>query len=189
MWNACWDTWVKHSCLNMDSDATCRTRVSACLTQDEQQLLSSTQSEHGDQTATFSVHDVMDGVTETSLPLLSLLVDVSSVGGFLTDRQTEALFTPPTAPHSTLCLNKVWFQVMFCSHTHSDEDVWFDARDLCCHQMSVLLTREISCVQQLHTHTHTHTCNHFHFSKPYSVWAILKIFLTMHWIFLDFMWK
>ena len=33
--------------------------------------------------------------------------------------------------------------------THCDEDVWFDAGDLCCHQMPVLLAREVSCVQNL----------------------------------------
>lgn len=39
--------------------------------------------------------------------------------------------------------------------THCDEDVRLHAWDLCCHQVSVLLTGEITCVQQLHTHTHT----------------------------------
>ncbi len=59
------------------------------LTQDEQQLLGSSQSEDRDQTATLPVHDVMDGVTESSLPLLPLLMDVGPVGGLLTDRQID----------------------------------------------------------------------------------------------------
>lgn len=55
----------------------------ASLTQYEQQFLGSSQSEDGDQTAAFPVHNVVDRITEPSLPLLSLLVDVSPIGGLL----------------------------------------------------------------------------------------------------------
>lgn len=59
------------------------------LTEDEQQLLRSAQSEHGDQTSTFSVHDVVDRVAEPSLALLTLLVDVRPVGRLLTHTHTH----------------------------------------------------------------------------------------------------
>lgn len=88
---------LHHFCLNVHIELTRtdqnpdwkRSTVSGQLTQDEQKLLGSTQSEDGDQTATLPVHNVVDGVTETSLPLLSLLVDVSPVGGLLTRRRME----------------------------------------------------------------------------------------------------
>lgn len=51
--------------------------------------------------------------------------------------------------------------------THCDEDVRLHAWDLCCHQVSVLLTGEITCVQQLHTHTPCaiSSCGHAVLSK------------------------
>lgn len=61
--------------------------ICACaLTQDEQQLLSPSQSKHGDQTATLPVYNVVHRVAETGLSLLTLLMDVCSIGGFLTER-------------------------------------------------------------------------------------------------------
>lgn len=59
------------------------------LTQDKQQLLGATKSKDRDQTATLPVHNVMDCVTEPSLTFLTLLMDVSPVGGLLTDRQMD----------------------------------------------------------------------------------------------------
>lgn len=49
------------------------------FTQNEQQLLGPTQGEHRDETAALAVHYVMDRVTETSLSLLSLLMDVCAI--------------------------------------------------------------------------------------------------------------
>lgn len=54
------------------------------LTQDEQQFLGSAQGEYRDQTAALSVDNVVDGITEPSLALLSLLVNMGTVRGLLT---------------------------------------------------------------------------------------------------------
>lgn len=61
------------------------------LTEDEQQLLSPSQGEDRDQAAALPVHDVVDGVAETSLPLLTLLVDVSAIGRLLNAEQETLL--------------------------------------------------------------------------------------------------
>lgn len=53
------------------------------LTQDEQQLLGTSQGEHRDQAASFLVDDVMDRVTEASFTLLPLFMDVGAVGRLL----------------------------------------------------------------------------------------------------------
>lgn len=84
-------------------------RQSTGLTKDEQQLLSSAQSEDRDEAPAFPVDDVMDGVTEAGLPLLPLLVNVRPVGGLLGQvdgrdriRKTGWLFSAPARRHPTV---------------------------------------------------------------------------------------
>lgn len=54
-------------------------RFMGFLTQDEQQFLGSSQRKHWDQTAAFSVDNIMDRVAETSFSLLPLLMNVGAV--------------------------------------------------------------------------------------------------------------
>lgn len=55
----------------------------AGLTQDEQQLLRSAQSEDRDEAASLPVDNVVDRVAKAGLALLPLLMDVGTVGGLL----------------------------------------------------------------------------------------------------------
>lgn len=92
----------------------------------------------------------MDGITEPSLALLPLLMYVSPIGGLLGYREVDNRETSEG-------LVDFLFSVLNQGLSHSDQDIWFHAGNLCCHQVSVLLTGKISCVQQLRTHTHTHS--------------------------------
>lgn len=94
------------------------------FTKNEQQLLGSTQSEHRDQTASLSVHYVMDRVTKPRLSLFSFLMDVCAVRGLL--QKTH--------------ISKCWILIYKLNNvpsvkysTHCDENVWFDAGNLSCH--------------------------------------------------------
>lgn len=127
-------------------------QLSSGLTKDEKKLLSSSQSEDWDETAAFPVDNVMDGVTEAGLPLLPLLMDVSPIGGLLGHRQVDHRQTDTVRKTRS---DRLFFSAPVRG-PHSDQNIWLHAGNLCCHQVPVLLTGEVSCVQQLHVHTHTH---------------------------------
>lgn len=72
----------------------------AGLTQDEQQLLGSAQSEDRDEAASLPVDDVMDRVAKAGLALLPLLMDVGPVGGLLERTAGGATWLSIKFPHS-----------------------------------------------------------------------------------------
>ena len=66
----------------------------AALTQDEQQLLRSTEREDGDEAPATPVDDIMDQSSEPRLALLTRLVDVDPVRRLLTSENNDNLIWP-----------------------------------------------------------------------------------------------
>jgi hypothetical protein len=107
------------------------------LVQNQQQLLSTTQGKHRNQTTAALHHNLLHQRRESVLSVLPLLVDVCAVGGF------------------------------------SDEDIRSHVGDLGGHQMPILLTGEVSGVQNLHAgdfnHEHRGTENVTGWRKSFRV--------------------
>lgn len=89
------------------------------LTKDEQELLGAAQSEDGDETAAFPIHNIMDGVTKASFSFLSLLMDVGSVCRLLwTGREgVQATVLNRTHDHPAHDRNYSWDELQWRVNT------------------------------------------------------------------------
>lgn len=147
------------------------------LTQNEQKLLGSTQGKDRDEATAFSVDDVMDRVAEAGLPLLPLLMNVCAICGLLKWVTTKSLLWWAAALIINVHLrHKYWgkrghqwqkkkISTLKCISTtyrsnnslktYCNENVRLYAGNLSGHEMPILLTREIPCVQYLRRETRT----------------------------------